>query len=206
MTECKIPLSDGQIALIDQRDFHLVKRFRWYTERNGKRLYAITFLNVGGKRTSLRMHRLIARFPPGQDVDHKNGNGLDNRRSNLRIGSRSENLANLPKRRNTSSRYKGVCRIRTGRWMAYINVRGKRRYLGYFDNEVDAARRYDEVAREHFGEFARLNFPDESADSLCAAERNAEPGKTKTLPLAANRISRVEPFNRLKNGVNTNAR
>jgi hypothetical protein len=101
--------------------------------------------------------------PRGLLVDHRNTNGLDNRRSNLRLATYSQNNCNKAKRKNTSSRYVGVCfNKQLKRWGAYIKPQGKKIFLGYFDNEIDAAHAYDAAARKYHGEFARLNFPEEA--------------------------------------------
>lgn len=203
----EIELAGGYIALIDDEDYEKVRHFRWRALKKSNTTYAITSVRVDGRLTTLRLHRLIMNAPKGLEVDHVAGDGLDNRKAMLRLATHRQNIANCRKRTGTTSRFKGVSRHKgAGKWQAGIKAGDKRLHLGLYDNEVDAAKAYDAKARELWGEYAFLNFPDESADSLCAAERNAEPGKTKTLPLAANRISRVEPFNRLKNGVNTNAR
>jgi hypothetical protein len=101
--------------------------------------------------------------PKGLLVDHRNGDGLDNHRDNLRIATRSQNACN---RHNTKS--KASCRFsglffdkRRGKWMSRIVVNGKI-FLGYFDSEIDAARAYDAAAKKYHGEFARLNFPEEN--------------------------------------------
>lgn len=98
-------------------------------------------------------------------IDHKNGNGLDNRRSNLRFCTNAQNQHNQRKwgsrsGKPLSSRYKGVSWHRRGHWRAKIQAQGKRRYLGQFQSEEAAARAYDRAARELHGEFAVLNFSD----------------------------------------------
>ena len=109
----------------------------------------------------VRLHRLIMNEPRGRVVDHENGNSLDNRSVNLRVATRSQNLFNSCKRKNTSSRFVGVCLDKRYRlWEAYITHRRKKMFLGYFKNEVDAARAYDKAAKKYRKDFARLNIPD----------------------------------------------
>jgi hypothetical protein len=146
----EIELTRGFVALVDDEDFGALSGQKWTASVRPGRIYAQT--------RSVLMHRLILGNPAG-DVDHRNGNGLDNRRANLRVASRSLNNANSRGRAGTS-RFKGVswCR-RDNRWQAGIQQNGQRKALGRFDTEVDAALAYDEAARSLFGEFARLNFP-----------------------------------------------
>jgi hypothetical protein len=102
-------------------------------------------------------------------VDHKNGNGLDNTRTNMREATNQENARNQHKRAGTSSQYKGVCFIPVGgRWMASICLSGRSVHLGYHATEELAALAYDTAAREHFGEFARPNFPDPTTNEIRA--------------------------------------
>lgn len=113
------------------------------------------------------MHRMIMEKVHGDIsgyyVDHINHNSVDNRRENLRLCTMAENLRNSRKLdRSTSSRYKGVCYMisskRKKRWIAYIEIeKGKRKYLGYFHTETEAALAYNQAASEYFGEFANLN-------------------------------------------------
>ncbi len=110
---------------------------------------------------TIYLHRLVMAAPEGVEVDHVNGNPLDNRRANLRLATRSQNAANRPSYRG-SSRFKGVCRANTQspRWRAWILFEGKSRYLGSYHSEDEAARAYDAAAYEQWGEFAHLNFPE----------------------------------------------
>jgi hypothetical protein len=156
----KIRLTEGKFTLVDPQDFYWLNNFDWFTERNRTSFYAARFNNdLPEGPTIVSMHRQIMNFPQGLLVDHRNLDGLDNQRSNLRIATYSENNCNRPKRKNTSSRFVGVCfEKRCKRWMAYIAMNRKRKHIGYFDSEIDAARAYDAAARKYHGEFARLNF------------------------------------------------
>ena len=113
-------------------------------------------------RTSLPMHRLIMDAPKGMDIDHINGNPLDNRKSNLRICTRAENMRNRGAQKNNTSGYKGVgwCKHRK-KWHAQIKHNGKQIYIGRYKDKEEAARAYDAKAKELHGEYAHLNFPDE---------------------------------------------
>lgn len=150
-------------VLIDASDFELVGKNAWSVlhGHNGK-LYAY---RISGQTNAIYMHRLIAETPTGLETDHINGNGLDNRRANLRHATASQNRANLwkPRRPDGSphtSIYKGVTlEKRYGHWVAKIKVAGKCRRIGDFDTQEEAARAYDAAAFEAWGEFARLNFP-----------------------------------------------
>lgn len=103
------------------------------------------------------MHREIMGTPKGMDTDHIDRNGLDNRKCNLRICTRSQNNHNRQPRTDCDSRYKGVAKQRK-RWMAHIQYNGRSIFLGEYDTEIEAAKAYDKKAKEFFGEFARPNI------------------------------------------------
>ena len=124
----------------------------WYAARHSSR--------KNGKQTTIQMHRLLLGLKPGdsRESDHKDGNGLNNRRNNLRIATRAQNQHNQRPQKGTS-RFKGVCWHRdAAKWQAQIQIERRKIHLGYFDSEIEATRAYDAAARNHFGEFARLNF------------------------------------------------
>ena len=155
----EIPLSQGMVALIDNEDLELIDGSSWSVSRMGNLYYAQRRYIKG--QPSL-MHRLITGAPKGMDVDHINHNGLDNRRSNLRICTRSENLANLRNLKKTKasmSRFKGVdWHAERNRW----RVRIANKHIGRFKDEIEAAKAYDRAAVAMFGEFANTNFPIDS--------------------------------------------
>ena len=115
------------------------------------------YAKVSIENKSFLLHRYIMGVTdPKIFVDHKDGNGLNNQRSNLRICNRNQNGFNRGSDKNTSSKHKGICWYKiTSKWVARIN--GK--HLGYFKSEESAAREYDKAAIEIHGDFAKLNFP-----------------------------------------------
>lgn len=154
----------GRVALIDADDYDLVSPYRWRVREKMRPEghtwgpYAVTMMPAKFPgSTNYGMHSLITGWPL---VDHVNGNGLDNRRENLRQATIAQNRHNSRPQAGSSSRFKGVCWDRGVRkWRAAIKVDGKQRYLGIYTSEEDAARAYDAAAREAFGEYAYLNFP-----------------------------------------------
>jgi hypothetical protein len=157
-----IPLNKGMVAMVDDEDFPLVSAFRWtYSEIPfGTTGYAYGPAGQEKSGPGTKMCHFLVRPPSGMTVDHINGDGLDNRRSNLRICTRAENCRNRRKqRRPTASIYKGVQRCKPARWRAVIRACGVQRHLGTFRDEVEAAKAYDLAARKFHGSFACVNFP-----------------------------------------------
>ena len=154
----EIPLTRGKIALVDDEDYEAVARYHWCFSCG----YAKRQATLAPKKTAMvYMHRLLVGAVKGQEVDHINMNKLDNRRANLRLCTPSQNKANQNRRIDNRSGFKGVClRKRKMKWEAQIAVGGHNMHLGYFADRIDAARAYDAAAMRHFGEFARLNFPE----------------------------------------------
>jgi len=159
----RVPLTRGLEAVVDLADIALVEGRNWCASDAGNTFYAVSAVagSATSGRTTLQMHRAIMGFEPGDpEVDHRDGDGLNNRRSNLREATSAQNQANQRPQAARSSRFKGVCWNKwSQRWMAQINVDGRQRHLGRFADEVDAARAYDAAALETWGEFAHLNFP-----------------------------------------------
>lgn len=140
--------------LVDIQDAH-VAQYSWSVVSGG---YLATKPN-GRKDKSVLLHRFIMQPPGGKEIDHINGNKLDNRRSNLRICSRADNSHNIgPHLSRNKSGFKGVSK-RNNKWRAGIYTKGRSFHLGYFHTAKEAAKVYDQKAQELWGEFAWLNFP-----------------------------------------------
>lgn len=157
----KIKLTQGKYALVDDEDFEHLNQWKWcFTAAGG---YAIRSQHIGyfsGKRKVKRiwMHRVINKTPAGLDTDHVNGNGVDNRKNNLRSATRSQNHMNRKSRPGSVSKYKGVyLDKRFGNWVAQIRLNNKSTHIGSFKTEAAAAKAYNKEALKHFGSFAKLN-------------------------------------------------
>ena len=149
-----IPLTQGKFALIDDEDFERVNQVKWRYCKG-----AAQSQTARPERKVLLMHRFVMHAPDGIEVDHVNGNALDNRKSNLRIATHRQNMANQKTRTNNRSGYKGVSFHRKNKkWVSQISTGSEHFYLGVFDTPLEAAIAYDKRASELFGKFARLNF------------------------------------------------
>jgi hypothetical protein len=154
-----IPLTQGKFATVDDDMYEYLNQWKWHVNRGRNTWYACR--GDGWRRKVLSMHRVIMNTPDGVLVDHINGDGLDNRKANLRNCTNTENQRNSNKQINNSSGYKGVyLDKRRDKYFAQITVNNKALHSGYFRTAKEAARAYDEMAKKHFGEFARLNSPD----------------------------------------------
>jgi HNH endonuclease len=155
----EILLTQGKVALVDASDFEWLSQWNWYAARFRGQFYAQRHRLVSETGPAVvQMQRAL--LPGTSLVDHRDGDGLNNRRSNLRPASRSQNKQNQSKHRRASSQYKGVCWHKGHKaWAASIRTGGRLIHLGYFLVEVDAAKAYDAGAKEYFVEFARVNFP-----------------------------------------------
>lgn len=151
----EIELSQGKVALVDDEVFDYLNQFKWCAVKYRNTFYAVRNFRIDGKHKNKFMHGEVMN---GKGIDHRDMNGLNNQKSNLRFCTKSENAMNMRKMENASSIYKGVHFFKqTGKWQAYITINRKRIHLGYFDSEIDAAKSYNEKAIELFCEFANLN-------------------------------------------------
>ncbi len=155
----EIPLRHGLVALVDEADGRAVldAAGTWYAWRRPTTAYVMRMVCLGGRRTSQGLHTFLTGW---SYVDHINGDGLDNRRRNLRPVTAQQNAANMRLRGSNRSGYKGVSfRDDTSKWRAYIRADGRHCSLGSFPTAEEAARAYDAAALSMWGEYARLNFP-----------------------------------------------
>lgn len=157
-------LKNGVVVKVSDVDFDAVQRYHWRARtvygKNSNHTYAVSHRKIGkGRWVDVAMHRLIMNAPEGSLVDHINGDGLDNRRENLRLATQSENLRNRRKYKG-SSKYLGVGWNKwRGVWVATVGYENRVLNLGTFKTEEEAARFRDDVASKLHGEFASLNFP-----------------------------------------------
>lgn len=155
----RLKLTKGAEAIIDSEDYGKVMPYKWFSHNDR---YAATNMWFGNKRRTVKLHRFILNLSmdDGKIVDHINGNGLDNRKCNLRITDNLGNARNCKLRKDSGSKYKGVSiRNRRGTtvYEAYVRENGKRKHVGTFYNEEEAADAYNKEAKRIYGEFARPN-------------------------------------------------
>lgn len=159
----RIPLTKGKFVLVDDDDYEFLSRWKWYSFVKKHTVYAVRGEYHGYDegvgyyvQKRIMMHRQIMEAEQGFFVDHINGDGLDNRRENLRLCTHSQNLQN--QRKQKDRKYKGVYERDNGRFSAAIRHGGKLVHIGTFDTETAAACAYNKAAIEYFGEFANLNI------------------------------------------------
>ncbi len=154
----EIQLTQRKVTIVDDDDFYRVRGYRWCVDSKG---YAVSYVD----KKNVRLHRFILGVKdPKILIDHINGDGLDNRKANLRVATASQNHANAGKRKHNTSGFKGVHFTKrrahlSAPWAAYLGALKKTRFLGYFETAILAAQAYDIAANSYYGEFARLNFP-----------------------------------------------
>lgn len=145
------------VSLVDDEDFDYLSQWKWHAKRGKTTFYAATNGRKGDDFQYMRMHRLIMSPPISMQVDHRDRDGLNNQKSNLRICNNGENKQNSLGWRKSTSVFKGVS-ANGLRWAAQLQKGEKNIWLGRFSNEIDAAVAYDFMAKKVFGEFARTNF------------------------------------------------
>lgn len=149
-----VPLTRGMEAVIDAADVWLVERWNWTATAGEGRIYAARYTALHGKKFPVFMHRAIVWAPQGRDVDHRDLDGLNNRRSNLRLCTGQQNSWNTRALSRNRTGFKGVWE-REGKFLACLKVDGRTLHLGTFDTPEEAHATYVEYADKHFGEFSR---------------------------------------------------
>jgi len=156
----EIKLTQGKFAVVDDNIYEELNQYKWHVSKNYNTFYAVRNEGKFPHQKKIRMHRLIMGVTDEKiQIDHKYGNGLDNRKENLRICTSAENQRNKKPQIGRTSKFKGVYFSKPkNKWRARIGINSKLTHLGYFTNEVEAAKTYDKAAKIHFKEFANLNF------------------------------------------------
>lgn len=158
----KIPLTLGKEAIVDEADYAWLSQWKWYAHKKDNTFYVHRKMCVNGKEISVQMHREILglKYGDGKLTDHKNRNGLDNRKKNLRVANYQLNAYNCKMRTDNTSGYRGVSwNMRDQRWITQVRVNGTPKYFGSFTDIIKAAQTYDAIAFKYRGADAILNFP-----------------------------------------------
>jgi hypothetical protein len=162
----EIALPSGDVTVVDEADLPIVTGYRWraYRRAGDRTVYVRAEIRHGRRTRTVPLHRFLLNAPPRLLVDHRDHDGLNNTRSNLRLCTFSQNAANMVLLNQNTSGYKGVTYHRQiGKWQAAIKVQGRNHYLGVYADPLQAAAAYDRAAVEAFGEFALINGVDWSA-------------------------------------------
>ncbi len=139
-----ISLTRGLVAIVDDEDFDAMIQFNWFAEKGGNTCYAVRTYKVDKKKINVRMHRVINNTPDNLLTDHINGDGLDNRRVNLRAVTHQENMINCARWKVGSSKYRGVSwHVDNKKWYAQITINYKNIYVGTFETELEAHVAYE---------------------------------------------------------------
>ena len=174
----EIPLTKGYVALVDEGDYERISAFRWHvlSGRSGNRYGVRWGPRVLGKPTHVYMHHAVLQTLPGIRVDHRDGDGLNNTRANLRPATASQNnIARIRLRKDKTSKFRGVSwDAHNQKWRAAATFQKKCRNFGNFDQEEDAARAFDHGVARLYGEWARFNFPEEQDCSRAALQEQIE--------------------------------
>jgi len=154
----KIKLTQNQFALVDNKDYKNLNKFKWSVLKQKKIIYASRNIKtIEGKHTTTTMHREIMNPPKGMETDHIDGNGLNNQRKNLRICTHSQNQHNRGKYDCNKSGYKGVCwHKKDKKWRASIKNNGKVIFLGRYNSKVEAYKVYCDACKKYHGEFSKI--------------------------------------------------
>ncbi len=156
----RIPLTKGKFAIVDPEDYNRLNKFKWRISSARLTYYAQRAQKVNGKWTSVMMHRQVIDVPDDMVVDHINHNGLDNRKANLRPATPAQNCWNTRFKKG-AGRFRGVVwNKKRKKWRVQISRGNKNIYTRFFDDEIEAAKAYDQAAKKYHGEFAVLNFND----------------------------------------------
>jgi hypothetical protein len=157
----EIKLTKGKFAIVDDEDYDELMKYKWYAIKGSTIYFYARRTPFKDGQHKISMHRQILNFPD-KIIDHVNRNGLDNRKSNLRLCSKSENRINCKKHKNNTSGFRGVSwHPLIKKWQVRIQHNNISVHIGYFSEKIQGAKSYDKKAIEFFGKFVVLNFPEE---------------------------------------------
>jgi len=156
----KIPLSRNMDALVDDEDYEMLSKYKWYATKGANTYYAIRHNPRNKEKQTLTlMHRFILNVPDGMVTDHIDQDGLNNQKHNLRICTRTQNNRNMKLYNSNTSGYRGVYYDnRVNKWYSHIQVNGVALHIGMYFTKEDAAMAYNDAAIKHHGDFASLNI------------------------------------------------
>ena len=154
----KIKLTQDKYVLVDDEDYAMLDKYDWHAKRTPKTFYAARQIREkNGKQTTLRMHRFLINAPKESEVDHKDGNGLNNQKFNLRLATHSQNMMNKSKQVRNTSGFKGVSWDKTHKkWQAYITLNRIQKNLGYFKSKQEAHQARSGATPVYHKEFAHI--------------------------------------------------
>lgn len=153
-----IPLTQGMFAMVDDEDYEFLNQYKWCVSKDRGIYYAQKAINRDGKKTTIKMHQLIIGYAKQYDIDHADGDGLNNQRYNLRVCTHMQNNANQRIPKNNKSGYKGVHWVnKRGKWRAEIKCGVIRKTIGQYSTKEEAAIAYNMAASKLFGQYARPN-------------------------------------------------
>jgi hypothetical protein len=169
----QVPLSMGYIAFVDDEDFERVSRYKWHAHKTRNSIHAKRDTKRPNRKTIFLHNFILGNPAPGMEIDHRDGNGLNCQKDNMRYCTHADNSKNQSKRKNNTSGYKGVFWSRgRKKWCAHITVNYKRIFIGYFDSIEDAANAYGNAALKYFGDFARKDKEDMPEESVSSSEKS----------------------------------
>lgn len=153
-----LPIHGGLFALVDDEDFERLSKFKWHLSHRKGWVYVVRSNRIGAITYKPYLHREVMGAVKGQQIDHRDRNPFNNQKCNLRFSNQSQNMMNRTRSLKSKNKFRGVSPSH-GKWFARVKVRGKTVCSKCFDREEDAAKAYDNMARDLHGDFAVLNFP-----------------------------------------------
>lgn len=151
-----IQLTQGQVTIVDDDDFESVSKYKWYAQRRRNTFYAVRHIKSGDKYINLQLHRFLMNPKTGMCVDHRDCNGLNNQRMNLRVCTHAENTRNLRHKRKNAAKYRGIYMSSSGKYIAKVRFNYKQYNSRSFPTSDEAITAHREMIRSLHGEFSAV--------------------------------------------------